>query len=159
MASTSTVPGQLLAAIKARKTTSIARLYAPGVDFQAWNPTGRWVATDPSTVAKIIEAWFAPGAGSVVVDSIETSTARTATLEYEIAWKLPPDDQPRVLRQVHLMTIGKDGRITSARVYCAGLHTEFPEVDLEKQRRAKGLSAAPAAKSAPAARAVTAKAS
>ncbi len=40
------------------------------------------------------------------------------------------------------MTIKSD-RIIQARVYCAGLHTEFPEVDLDKQRRAKGLQAPP----------------
>ena len=30
-----TVPSQLLAAIKARKFSSISKLFAPGVDFQA----------------------------------------------------------------------------------------------------------------------------
>ena len=34
----------------------------------------------------------------------------------------------------------KDGRITAVRVYSAGLHIEFPDVDLEKQRRQKGLA-------------------
>ena len=43
-----------------------------------------------------------------------------------------------MLRQVFLLTIKSD-RITRARVYCAGLHTDFPEVDLEKQRRNKGI--------------------
>ncbi|MEX2245057.1 MAG: nuclear transport factor 2 family protein [Dehalococcoidia bacterium] len=135
----STVPGQLLAAIKGRKFGSVARLFAPQVDFQAWTPAGRWVATDPATAGKIIEAWFSPGVGSSIVWSNEAAGARgAATLEYEITWKAPPDEQPRVLRQIHLLTV-KNGRISAARVYCAGLHTEFPEVDLEKQRRQKGL--------------------
>ncbi|HEY8173369.1 MAG TPA: hypothetical protein VIH21_09780 [Dehalococcoidia bacterium] len=145
-----TIPGQLLAAIKNRKFTSIAKLYAPGVDFQAWNPSGHWVASDGATVAKIVEVWFTPGANSVITYTNETATARSAMLEFEVTWKLPPEDQPRILRQVHLMTIDKSGRISAARVYCAGLHTEFPEVDLEKQRRAKGL-AAPVSKQASAA--------
>jgi len=150
------VPGHLLAAIKGRKFTSVARLFANPVDFQAWTPTGHWVAEDGATAAKIIEVWFSPGAGSQVVYSNETSGARGAAgLELEIVWKTQPDDQPRVLRQVYLLTV-KNEKIVSARVYCAGLHTEFPEVDLEKQRRSKGLAAP---KPAAAAKAVTAKAS
>jgi hypothetical protein len=150
-----TIAGQLLAAIKARKFNSVARLFANPVDFQAWTPVGHWVAHDGTTAAKIIEVWFSPGSGSQVVYSNETSGARGAAgLELEIAWKAQPDDQPRVLRQVYLMTV-KGDKIVSARVYCAGLHTEFPEVDLEKQRRAKGLAAAKPA----APKAATAKAS
>lgn len=136
-----TIPAQMLHLLKARKFGAIGKLYAPGVDFQAWNPSGHWVASDAATIAKIFEVWFSPGVGATIVESHETATARAATLEYEISWKLPPDDQPRVLRQFHLMTL-RDGRITSARIYCAGLHTDFPEVDLEKQRRAKGLAVA-----------------
>jgi hypothetical protein len=152
----STVPGQLLAAIKSRKFSSAGRLFANPVDFQAWTPTGHWVAEDPTTVARVIEVWFSPGAGSQVVFSNETSGARgAATLELEIVWKTQPDDQQRVLRQVYLLTI-KGDRIVSARVYCAGLHTEFPDVDLEKQRRSKGIIAA---KPAAPAKAITAKAS
>lgn len=151
-----TVPGQLLAAIKGRKFTSVARLFANPVDFQAWTPTGHWVAEDGPTVSKIIEVWFSPGIGSQVVYSNETSGARgAACLELEIAWKTPPDDQQRVLRQVYLLTV-KNEKIVSARVYCAGLHTEFPEVDLEKQRRSKGIIAA---KPAAPVKAVAAKAS
>ncbi len=133
------VPGQLLAAIKARKFGTVARLFATQVDFQAWTPTGHWVASDPSTVAKIIETWYTPGVGSAVAFSNETANARSAMLECEITWKIPPDDQVRVLRQVYVLTL-KSEKITAARVYCAGLHTEFPEVDLEKQRRSKGLA-------------------
>jgi len=134
-----TVPGQLLAAIKARKFGTVARLFAPQVDFQAWTPSGHWVASDPSTVAKVIETWYTPGLGSVVTFTSETANARSAMLECEVSWKIPPDDQIRVLRQVYLLTL-KSEKITAARVYCAGLHTEFPEVDLEKQRRSKGLA-------------------
>lgn len=143
-----TIPAQILAAIKARKFTSVSKLYAPGVDFQAWTPAGHWVASDGPTVARILEVWFTPGAPPVtIIDSIETAGARgAATLEYQVEWKLPPEDQTRVLRQVHLMTI-KNDKIVAERVYCAGLHMEFPDVDIEKQRRTKGL-AAPIAKSA-----------
>jgi len=133
------VPGQLLANIKSRKFTSLARMFAPQVDFQAWTPYGHWSASDPSTVAKIIETWYTPGTGSVITFSNETATARSGLLECEVSWKIPPDDQVRVLRQVYLLTL-KGDKITAARVYCAGLHTEFPEVDLEKQRRSKGLA-------------------
>ncbi|HYM16842.1 MAG TPA: hypothetical protein VEZ14_14920 [Dehalococcoidia bacterium] len=150
-----TVPGQLLAAIKARRFTAIGKLFANPVDFQAWTPTGHWVAADATTVARIVEVWFSPGSGSQVVFSNEISGARgAASLELEITWKTPPDDQQRVLRQVYLLTV-KGERIASARVYCAGLHTEFPEVDLEKQRRSKGIVAAKPA----APKAITAKAS
>lgn len=150
-----TVPGQLLAAIKARRFTAIGRLFASPVDFQAWTPTGHWVAADATTVARIVEVWFSPGSGSQVVFSNEISGARgAASLELEITWKAQPDDQQRVLRQVYLLTV-KGERIVSARVYCAGLHTEFPEVDLEKQRRSKGIVAAKP--TAP--KAITAKAS
>ena len=133
------VPGQLLANIKARKFTALGRLFAPQVDFQAWTPYGHWSASDPSTVAKIIETWYTPGTGSVITFSSETATARSGLLECEVSWKIQPDDQVRVLRQVYLLTL-KGDKITGARVYCAGLHTEFPEVDLEKQRRSKGLA-------------------
>jgi len=150
-----TVPGTLLAAIKARKFGNVAKLFAPQVDFQAWTPSGHWIASDPSPAAKIIEVWYTPGNGSTVVFSNETSNARAATLECEIAWKTQPDDQARVLRQVYLLTL-KGEKITAARVYCAGLHTEFPDVDLEKQRRAKGLGGA---KPPNAPKAITAKAS
>ena len=68
-----TVPAQLLAAIKARKWTSVARLFANPVDFQAWTPTGHWVAADGGTIAKIIEVWYTPGAGSTVAFSNEIS--------------------------------------------------------------------------------------
>lgn len=149
------VPGQLLTAIKARKFGNVSRMFAPQVDFQAWAPTGHWVATDPGTASKIIEVWFTPGTGSTITFSNETSNARSATLEFEITWKTQPDDQVRVLRQVYLMSI-KGEKITSARVYCAGLHTEFPDVDLEKQRRAKGLAGA---KPPNTPKAITAKAS
>lgn len=136
-----TVPGQLLAAIKGRKFSTLARLFAPDVDFQAWTNAGHWTATDGQTIAKIVEVWFTPGAGSSVIFSNESSGARgAATLEFEIAWT-QPDEQPRVLRQVYLMTINKNNKIASARVYCPGPHIEFPEVDLEKQRRARGLAA------------------
>jgi hypothetical protein len=134
-----TVPGQLLAAIKARKFGTLAKLFASQVDFQAWTPSGHWVANDPSTVAKVVETWYTPGAGSTVTFTSETANARSAMLECEVTWKIPPDDQLRVLRQVYLLTL-KGEKITAARVYCAGLHTEFPEVDLEKQRRSKGLA-------------------
>lgn len=151
-----TVPGQLLAAMKARKFGTITKLYAPGVDFQAWTPAGHWVASDPTTAGRIIEVWFTPGISSTIVDSVETSGARgSATLEFEMTWKLQPEDQPRTLRQIHIMTI-KGDRIIATRIYCAGLHTDFPEVDLDKQRRAKGLIAA---KPGPATKAVAAKAS
>ena len=136
---TTTVPGALLAAIKARKFTSIGKMFASPVDFHAWTPAGHWVAEDAASVAKIIEVWFSPGAGSIITWSNETAGARgVATLECEIAWKTEPDDQGRILRQAYLLTI-KNDKITAARVYCAGLHTEFPDVDLEKQRRSKGL--------------------
>lgn len=135
-----TVPGQLLAAIKSRKFTSVARLFANPVDFEAWTPTGHWVAQDGPAVAKIVEVWFTPGAGSTITWSNETSGARgAATLEYEITWKTQPDDQARVVRQACLLTV-KGEKIVSARIYCAGLHTEFPEVDIEKQRRSRGLA-------------------
>ena len=135
-----TVPGKILAAIKGRKFTTLGKLCAPKVDFQAWTPSGRWVAEDPATVAKIVEVWFTPGAApTTVMWSTETSTAKSATLEYEVCWKAPPDESPRVLRDVWMLTL-KDGKITAARVYSAGLHIEFPDVDLEKQRRQKGLT-------------------
>jgi hypothetical protein len=139
---TTTVASQLMAAIKARKFPTVARLFAPKVDFQAWTPSGRWVAEDGGTASKIIEAWFTPGAGVSTINwSSESSAGRgSLILEYEMTWKVQPDDQTRMLRQVFLMTI-KDDRITSARVYCAGPHTEFPDVDLDKQRRMKGLTA------------------
>ena len=66
-----------------------------------------------------------------------------------MTWIAPPDEQPRVLRQVFLLNINKNDKIASARVYCPGLHSEFPEVDLEKQRRQKGLTAPLAARPAP----------
>lgn len=139
-----TIPAQLLAAIKGRRFPSIARMFATGVDFQAWTPAGHWTANDGATIAKIVEVWFSPvGAPSNITFSNETVGARgAAMLEYEIEWKVQPDDQPRVLRQIHLLTI-KNDKIIAARVYCAGLHTEFPEVDLEKQRRSKGLGVPP----------------
>jgi len=133
------VPAKILATIKGRKFTALGKLCAQKVDFQAWTPTGRWVAEDPATVAKIVEVWFTPGLGNVsVMWSTETSAARAATLEYEVCWKAPPDDSPRILRDAWMLTL-KDGKITAARVYSAGLHIEFPDVDLEKQRRQKGL--------------------
>lgn len=150
-----TVPGHFLNAVKNRKFTSVQRLFAPNVDFQAWNPSGHWIATDASTAAKIIEVWFTPGANSQITFSRETAGAGGRTiLEYEIGWNLTPDEQPRCVRQVHLMTV-KNGRIVSDRVYCAGLHTDFPEVDLEKQRRAKGIGGV----KPPAPKAITARAS
>lgn len=155
MADTS-VPSQLLAAIKGRKFTAVSRLFAPDVHFEAWTSAGHWLAGDPHTVARIIEVWFSPGSGSVVTWSNETAGARgAATLEYEITWKAPPDEQPRVLRQVYLLTV-KGEKIVAARVYCPGLHTEFPDVDLDKQRRQKGLAAA--VPKAPAAARVAARA-
>lgn len=133
-------PGQLLAAIKSRKFSAVARLFASPVEFEAWTSTGHWVAQDGATAAKIIEVWFTPGTGSTITWSNETAGARgTATLEYEITWKTQPDDQPRVVRQAYLLTV-KGEKIVSARVYCPGLHAEFPEVDLEKQRRSRGLA-------------------
>lgn len=137
--STNTIPAQLLAGIKARKFSSLSKLFAPGVDFQAWNPAGHWVASDGTTASRIIEVWYTPGASSTIVYSNETSGAKgTATLEIEVSWKLPPEEQVRVLRQFYALTI-KGDKIIQARVYCAGLHTEFPEVDLDKQRRSRGL--------------------
>lgn len=153
------VASQLLANIRARKFTAIARQFADDVDFQAWTPNGRWTATDGRTAARIIEVWFTPGSSSVVHYSSEAHAGRgTVVLECEIGWKLPSvlrtktgivvEGEPRVLRQVYLLAI-KNGKIAAARVYCAGLHTNFPEVDLEKQRRTKGLMPrAPAGKAA-----------
>ena len=155
-----TLSGQLLNAIRSRKFGNVARLFAPGVDFQAWTPVGHWVANDGQTASRIIEVWYSPGAGpSTVVTSEETHGRGWATLEFEMTWHTQPEDQPRVLRQVYLLTTKADKdkgeRITAARVYCAGLHTEFPEVDLERQRRAKGIGGV----KPPAPRAVAAKAS
>jgi hypothetical protein len=133
------VPSQLLNAIKSRKFGTLAKLFAPQVDFQAWTPQGHWAASDPQTVGKIVETWYTPGVGSVITFSTESASARSGLLECEVSWKIQPDDQVRVLRQVYLLTL-KGDKITAARVYCAGLHTEFPEVDLEKQRRSKGLA-------------------
>ena len=50
-----TITGQLLAAIKARKFTQAARLFASDVDFKAWTNIGYWTANDPATVGKILE--------------------------------------------------------------------------------------------------------
>ncbi len=145
----SSVPSQLLNAIKGRKFTSVARLFAPNVEFQAWTNVGHWTADDGQTAAKIIEAWYAPGSGtSHVTYSNETQGGRNLViLECELTWQAPPDEQPRILRQVYMLTL-KNDRIVAARVYCPGLHSEFPEVDLEKQRRQKGLTAT-ATKAAP----------
>jgi hypothetical protein len=159
-----TIPSQILAAIKARKFHQLPKLFAPNIDFQAWTNSGHWVAEDNQTAAKIVEVWFSPGIGASNVDfSHETAGAKgAATLEYEVSWKLP-DEQVRVLRQVYLMTI-KDDRVNYVRVYCAGPHTEFPEVDLEKMRKAKGLtgnkagSGSTSTPTPPAPRAVAAKA-
>jgi hypothetical protein len=135
------VSAQVLAALKGRKFTALGRLFSSPTDFQAWTPTGHWVAEDGATVAKIVEVWFTPGIGNAIVSSSETAGARgAATLDYEISWTAPPDEQPRSLRQAWLIQT-KGDKIVSARVFCAGLHTEFPEVDLEKQRRSKGLGA------------------
>ena len=161
--STNTIPAQLLAGIKARKFSSLSKLFAPGVDFQAWTPAGHWVASDGTTASRMIEVWYTPGTNSTVVYSNETAGAKgAATLELEVSWKLPPEDQVRVLRQFYSLTI-KGDKIIQARIYCAGLHTDFPEVDLDKQRRSKGIGAAagpakPAAAAAAAPRAVAAKA-
>ena len=136
------VAAQLLNAIKGRKFPSVGRLCASGVDFQAWTPTGHWVANDGPTVAKIVEVWYSPGAGNQILHSNEAAIGRNSfLLEVEVTWKVPPDDQPRILHQVYMGTV-KGDKIVQMRVFCAGLHTEFPEVDLEKQRRAKGLIAA-----------------
>ncbi len=152
----SSVAAQLLNAIKGRKFTSIGRMCAAGVDFQAWTPTGHWVANDGPTVAKIVEVWYSPGIANQILQSNEAAIGRNSfLLELEVTWKAPPDDQPRVLHQAYIGTV-KGDKIVHMRVYCAGLHTEFPEVDLEKQRRAKGLSAAKPLNSA---RAVAVKAS
>jgi hypothetical protein len=72
--------------------------------------------------------------------SVEGGTSKAPTLEYEVGWKAPPDDSPRILRDAWFLVIGKDGKVSSARVYSAGPHIEFPEVDLEKWRRQKGLT-------------------
>lgn len=137
---TESVPSKVLSAIKNRKFPTVGKLFTTKCDFQAWTPSGRWVAEDASTVGKILEVWFTPGAAPMTVSfSTETSTAKSATLEYEVSWKIPTDDLPRVLRDVWIMTL-KDGKIASARVYSAGLHIDFPDVDLEKQRRQKGLA-------------------
>jgi len=147
---------QVLTAIKGRKFTSLGRLCAPGVDFAAWTPTGHWLASDGPTVAKIVEVWYSPGAGNQILHTNEATIGRNSfLLEIEVTWKVAPDDQPRILHQAYWIT-AKGDKITQMRVFCAGLHTEFPEVDLEKQRRAKGLSAA---KPMAAAKAVAAKAS
>ena len=137
-----TVTGTLLAAIKSRKFPTVGKMFASPVDFEAWTPSGHWTAPDGATIAKIVEVWFTPGAGSAsVVWSNEVAGSKSlAILEYELAWKNPPDEQPRVLRQAWLLSI-KNDKIASARVYCAGPHTEFPDVDLDKQRRSKGLGA------------------
>jgi hypothetical protein len=136
-----TVTASIINAIKGRKFSGMSRLFTNPCDFQAWNPSGHWVAEDGTTAARIIEVWFSPGSNSTVTWSNETSGARgAATLELEVTWKAPPDDQIRVLRQAWLLTV-KGDKIATARVYCAGLHMDFPEVDLEKQRRTKGLIA------------------
>ncbi len=153
------VTAQLLAHIRAREFTAIAKLFSDEAEFEAWTPSGRWTASDARTAARIIEVWFTPGTGTVVQHSYEAHTGRrTVLLECEIAWKLPSvsnakakgvvvEGEPRVLRQVYLLTI-KNGKITAARVYCAGLHTNFPDVDLEKRRRTKGLTQQPSGRSA-----------
>jgi len=152
------VTAQLLVNIRTRKFTAIAKQFADDAEFEAWTPSGRWTASDARTAARIIEVWFTPGTGTVVQHSYEARIGRrTVLLECEIEWKLPSvsnaktgivfEGEPRVLRQVYLLTI-KHGKITAARVYCAGLHTNFPDVDLEKQRRTKGLTQQSAPKAA-----------
>ena len=137
-----TVTGSLMAAIKARKFPTVGKMFAAGAEFEAWTPSGHWLAQDAATITKIVEVWFTPGAGSATVTwSSETTGARgLAILEYEMTWKTLPEDQPRMLRQVWMLTT-KGEKIASARIYCAGPHTEFPDVDLDKQRRSKGLGA------------------
>ena len=153
-----TVPAQLLAAIKGRKFTAsaLSKLFASDVDFQAWTNAGHWVASDAATIAKILEVWYTPGLTNNITFSNETTGPRNmAILEYEMTWQ-QPDEQPRVLRQVYILTMNKAGKIATARVYCPGPHIDFPEVDLEKQRRARGLAAP---KAMTAAATTTAKAS
>jgi hypothetical protein len=160
-----TVPGQLLAGLKSRRFSAIARLFAPDVDFQAWTPAGHWLAKDRATAAQIIEVWLTPGNACEVLHSEETSGAGgAATLECELAWHKPANwgvpmrgrpsnGQPAspqvaldtdplvVLRQLYLLTIKHD-LITRARVYTPGPRAESPDVDLERQARASGLAAA-----------------
>jgi hypothetical protein len=141
MPGSATFAGSLLTAIKGRKFSSIAKLFPAPVEFEGWTPTGHWVAQDGSTIAKIVEVWFTPGGtGTTVVWSNETTSKGVTVLEYEVTWKTQPEDQPRALRQAWLLQM-KGDKVVSARVYCAGPHTEFPDVDLDKQRRSKGLGA------------------
>lgn len=144
----SDIAGKLLGCIRSRRFKAIARICAPDIEFHAWTPTGHWSASDGRVVATIIETWFSPGAESQVTYEATTIRRDTVALECEIAWvvraapraKFPdPPPDPRVLRQVYLLTVRK-GAITGARVYCAGLHTAFPPVDLERLRCAKGLA-------------------
>lgn len=146
-----TIPGDILNAIRTRKFSQIAKLFDKSVDFQAWSPVGHWTAADGPTAAKIIEVWYSPGVPPAqILFSHESQTKTAATLECEVSWRLEAEEGTRVLRQVYLLTL-KNDKIVAARVYCAGLHSEFPDVDLEKQRRAKGIGGA---KPVPAPRAV-----
>lgn len=148
-------PMQLLAHITARKFAAVAKLFAEDAHFQAWTPSGHWSATGGRGAAGIIELWFTPGRNSTLNFTRVVSAGRgVAVIECEIAWGVPvqinskmtqaPADEPRLLRQVYVMRV-KDGRIHEARVYCAGLHTTFPDVDVEKVRRAKSLLPRPSA--------------
>ncbi len=152
------VPTQLLASIKARRFSALARLFAADTDFQAWTPSGHWMAAEGRIAARIIEVWFTPGAHSTINFTNITSGGRgVSVLECEVAWGVPvqprakmtqtPPDEPRVLRQVYVLRV-KGGKITEARVYCAGLHTTFPDVDLDKRRRERGLAPRPPVSSA-----------
>ena len=144
----SDIAGRLLNCIRSRRFKAIARICARDIEFHAWTPTGHWSASDGRAAATIIETWFSPGAGSQVTYDATTIRRDTVVLECEIAWvvraapsaKFPdPPADPRMLRQVYVLTV-KKGAITSAHVYCAGLHTAFPPVDLERLRRVKSLA-------------------
>lgn len=161
---TAPVTGQLLAHLKARRFSAIAKLMAPNVDFQGWTPAGHWSASDPKTAAQIIEVWLSSAAGCKVLNSEESSGAGgTATLECELAWhrqsnwgvpargrpanapSAPPaalDTDPLViLRQLYLLTV-RNGLITRARVYSPGPRNEAPDVDLQRQLRTVSAPAA-----------------
>lgn len=155
------VPGQFLAHMKARRFGAIAKLCAPGVDFQAWTPVGHWVAHDGATVAQIVEVWLTPAGPVKVLHSEETVGPRgTATLEFELAWHrqanwgvpmrgrpsgpvpapVAQDTDPLVMLRLLCLLTTRDGRITRARIYGPGLRNDAPLVDLQRQFRAAGIS-------------------
>lgn len=120
MENTKDVGSRYVAALAAKDTDGLLRLFADDVYFRGMTPKRFWVADSPGQVVhEVLYAWFAP---SDVIEDVEHTELGSVVDRQRIDYRLRvrnPDGLFAVEQRAYF-DVGDDDRISRMHVMCAG---------------------------------------